>query len=462
MHHASRCLFALVTACLCGCSTVGGPRGKEARDVQQNHKTIVLVRMVCADDVPGLPHRRWNFVLDSWRMDKPNGQMELSPHHERPSQRLLSKSLRGQGWFYLVMDPGNYCLEFSAADAYVAISDDDNDPRPFYYLSVPANKKLVYAGTVDFELRTGTQKKNVGIALSLNRISDESRAAEAAVGDEFAGFGEMTPHLLVPYDTAEINTNQTVDAESNPANSLTATPVVKGDNWRPAQLAALPFLESGKFLVQAGVDSGDSDGGYVVAAGGAMYLIAAPLVFTTEGITAEVHRKRWAPYEAALRRQVAAFHFEEKLQQALAKRLSTASTNLTSMPSLRLETRPYRIILRGDEHQNFNVEVAARVRLWNTAERRAVWEQDYLCTYDPPNSLPDYQTFIPSWYGQHQLEEYRGDAGDKLVVHELESAVGAITDQVIGQLYQRNSASSSDQIDENVVVTGETPPQSPH
>lgn len=462
------CLFALTTACLCGCSIVGGPRAGEIDAIQQNHQTVVLARVVCMDDVQRQKRPTSDFILDSWRLDKPDGKMDPSPGVERVSQRTLSKSLRDQGWFYFVIDPGNYCLKMTPTTDNPSVLEGDNHLRPFFYLSVPADKQLVYAGTIAFDRGIEKQGKHNLTTLTTDRLSDESQLANTVIGNEFAAFGEMTPHLLVSYDSPAINSNQVLNAQTNPANSARPTPRLKGDNWHPAELAALPLVYSGVFLLQASGNGNGDGAAYVAAAGGALLLLAAPIALTTEAITAEIHHKRCAPYEAAFQKEVAAFQFDEKLQQSLTKRLSITGANSVAMPALSLDVQSYRIILRGDIHQRFNLEVAARVRLSNWTDHRAIWEHDYLYTCLDPNQIAKsvedgYQTIIPSWYGQHRLEEYRGDAGSLLFQRELESAVGAITDEVIGNLYAAKDASSTAPAGKNVApTTAGTPPQSLH
>lgn len=466
MRHVCSCLALLLAVSLCGCSTVGGPRGDEALAIQQNHQTVVLARVVCTDDAPGEKRPTTDFILDSWRLDKPNGQMDPSPDSERVSQRTLSKPLRDQGWFYMVVNPGHYCLQMTPTTDNPSLLEDNNHLRPVFYLSIPADKQLIYAGTIVFDRRFEKEGKHKITTLTMSRLSDESQLANTIVGNEFASFGQMTPHLLVPYDSPAIDSNQVINAQSNPANSATVTPRVKGDNWHSAELAALPLVYSGVFLVQA-AGQGNGDGAvYVAAAGVTLLVLAAPIALTTEAITAEIHRKRWAPYEAAFRKQVAAFQFEEKLQQSLTKRLSITGTNSLTTPALHLSVQSYRIVLHGDEHQRFNLEVAARVRLSNSTDSPALWEHDYVYTWFDPNRTPEsvedgYETIIPSWYGQHRLEEYRGDLGAQLFHRELESAVGAITDEIADRLYEKSAAPASTSTDKNVAVTAKTLPQSP-
>lgn len=421
-HRAGMWCFIMMVAFLCGCSTVGGPRGNEAVAIQRNRQAIVLARLICVDEVQGQKRPTCDFTLDSWRLDKADGQMEFSPHEERVPRRSLSKSLRDQGWFYAVIEPGSYCLR--------VIPTGDHLTQPAFYLTIQTNKQLVYAGTIVFDRRTEKPGKKEVTTITLSGISDESQLAKAVIAGELDKFGEMTRSLLVSYDSPVINSDQPVKVEGTQATLASATPVVRGDNWQPAGYAAAPLVYLGTGLLQASANGNGNGAGYVAAIGGGLLLISAPVVFTTEGITAEVHRKRWAPYEVALRKQVATFDLKEKLQRAIANRLAANGTNSAATPALRLEAQPYRVVLRGDEHQRFGLEVAARVRLWSPTGGSVIWEHNYACAHYAPNRVVDNasETMIPSECGQYRLEDYRGDSGAGILLKELNSAVGQISD----------------------------------
>jgi hypothetical protein len=331
------------------------------------------------------------------------------------------------------MVPGSYCLKITPTSPTLL---NGWHPRPVFYLSVPADKQLVYAGTIIFDRSVEKWGKKNVTTLAMSHFSDESQAAKIALGGKFADLGEMTPQLLVSYDSPAIDRGQLVEVAGKPASTANARPVVKGDNWSGAGTVGGVLAYSGGYtLLAAGNGSGDG-AGYVAAAGVALVLLAVPVALTTGGITAEIHREKWARYEPALRKQVTEFHLEEKLQKALAERLHAIGTNSTAMPALRLEAQPYRVVLRGDEHQKFNLEMAARVRLLNPADSSTIWEHDYAYSYMSNDAdSAAYQTVISFWAEQHRLEEYRGDSGRQLLAHELDSAVGAISDQVISQLY---------------------------
>lgn len=415
------------------------------------------------NDMPGqdLSTRDFTFKLDSWQLARQDGKMELSPAHELLSQRSLSKSLRDQGWFYVAMNPGSYCLKMTPSGRHSTLQDGFHS-SPVFYLSVPADKQSVYAGTVIFHSRPqGVGVKHAAKAPTdywLAGTRDETEIARNLTG---TGLAEMTPRLLVSYDSPAINSDQLVAVESKHATPASAAPVVKGDNWSIAGTAGGALAYSGLYVVGAS-GSGSGDGAaYVAAAGAALVLLAVPVVFTTAGITAGIHHEKWARYEASLRKQVADFHVEEKFRKTLANQLHAIGTNSTTTPALQLEALPYRIILRGDEHQQFSLEMAARVRLSDPAGSNTIWEHDYLYFGDVPKRTVDYpyETVVSSWTEQHRLEEYRGDSGAQLFQHELEYAVGAIADKITNQLYGENTPGSRDK---SVALTEETRPQSPH
>lgn len=457
-------LLALLTASLCGCSTVGGPQGKEAAAIQQNHQTIVLAR-ICADDAHGEHGPNWPFTLLSWQLRDGRGEMKNPQASKEIFPRAVSKSSRDDGWFYFVMDPGSYCLRVTHQESPITIltrwdTVPDSVDEPVLYFSVPADKPFVYAGTLVFNRQTEKEGGEKVTWCVPSHVADDSATARSVTAGQFPGLGEMTSSLLLAYSAAGINSNEVVNVETSPAASRRPPPTIQGVDWLGASMIEAP---AGDAFESASDEESPKDAGNDALGGMAWFLLTAPIALGTEGITAHAHQKKWAPYEAGFQKQVAAFHPEDKFQQAFANRLNLAGTNSTPSPSLHLEVQPYNILLRGDRHQKFNLEVAARVRLLSSTDARTVWEHDFLCTYNGPDSSAagDYQTLIPCRYGQHRLEEYRGDAGAGLMQRELESAVGAITDEVVGELYAESAASSSNSPVKNVATAAETRPQSP-
>jgi hypothetical protein len=460
--------FAAALACLCGCNSLSGPRGKQTAATRQNRPTIVLARIVCTNDPPLERPQTYNFNLDTWRLDQPDGRMDPSPQRVRLSQRSLSKSLRDQGWFYVLMDPGNYCLKITPTSGNPTDSSA-HTRQPVYYLSLPANKQFVYAGTVIFHPQVKKLRRrdlfepNKETEYWLAGTQDEIQLAKNVAGTGPAGAGEMTPLLLVSYDSPEINSDQAINVESKYASSASAVPVVSGNNWYWAGVASSPFVYSGLYLVGAAGNASGDGAGYVAAAGAALILAAAPVALTTGGITAEIHRKKWAQCEAALRKEVETFHPEEKFQQALASRLGASRTNSTALPALRLEVQPYRIALRGDEHQQFSLEMATRVRLSDQTGGGMIWEHNYLYAPYPTRAAENTcETFVASKDGKLPLKDFQGDNGTALMRIELSSAVETIADEVISRLYNVDTMTSSESAPKSPTVTAETPPQSPH
>ena len=422
------CASLLVTAFLCGCTTVGGPRAQEAQGIQQNHQTIVLARVICMDDVQGQKRPTCDFTLNSWQLTDRNGQIEIAPPHTQIFQRSLSKPLREQGWFYTVMNPGSYCLMLTPYADGVSESVG-------FYLSIPTNQQFVYAGTIVFDRGTEKRGKKDESTLTINGVSDESELAKTTSGSELANFGEMTPQLLISYDNPPLSFDHAIHVESSPADRR-ATPTVKGDN-----LFSATIIEAPGIVLLAGASGGSGDGAAYAAAAGLTYMVAAaPLALASWEITAHAHRKKWAPYEAALQKQVTAFHLGEKLQQSLASRMSVTGTNSTGVPALWLEAQPYRILLRGDEHQKFNLELAARVRLLDPADHSIVWEHNYVYSCPSSNQLDGNasETILSPASGQHKLEDFRGDAGAQLMQNELASAVDAISDACVAAVLYGN------------------------
>jgi len=166
-----------------------------------------------------------------------------------------------------------------------------------------------------------------------------------------------------------------------------------------------------------------------------LIVVALPIAASTYGVTAELHHRKWARYQAELQKEVDAFRLNEELQRALAAQLCGAGTNNATAPGLRVQVQPYRVLLRGDEHQKFVLEVAVRVRLLDPAGSSATWEHNYVDAGDIPKSgVGACETPIPSINSPHPLKDFQGDAGAELLRTELKSAVESLSEGIVDRL----------------------------
>lgn len=436
----------LGAACIwfAGCAAVGTPQKKETSAIQQNKKTIVLLRVVCQEDVQGQPRPSCDFEVNLWRLNTADGHIETSGVQYNPSPRSLSKSTRQEGWCYVVIDPGTYCVQVTPKLGTDPISGDRSilsfqadGERPLYYLSVPADKHVVYAGTLVFHRQVrrrgrhwpNTYNETEFTSMGLN---DDLAGARQASGSELDGLGEMTPLLMVSYacpgDLAQQHSTE-VKIASAPGVATGFT--VEGNNTRIAANVAAPVFYTGLFTLQGASGGSGKDSAYAAAAGLALILAAAPVALATEAITEEAHRKKWAPYQAALQKEFNEFGFVEKLRKAFAAELGRSDTNAVGSAPFLVDIEPYRILLRGNEHQQFGLEVAVQVRVTDNRSERVLWEHDYVHTREPNEiSEPVFETSLHSSNGLHRLEDYRGESGAELFRTQLNSAVSELSEQI--------------------------------
>jgi hypothetical protein len=123
-----------------------------------------------------------------WRLGNQSGRTGSNPELCSPSIRTLTKETAGEGWHYLVLKHGSYCVALSPSAGGERLLSETNLQRPVYYLVVPAEKHVIYAGTVAFNPK-----------LKLTRFRDETEGAKH-IGEQLADFGEPAPSLFVPYD----------------------------------------------------------------------------------------------------------------------------------------------------------------------------------------------------------------------------------------------------------------------
>lgn len=460
----------LAVACIwfAGCAAVGTPGKKETSAIQQNKKTVVLLRVICQEDVQVQPPPTCDFEIHLWRLNAADGHIETSPAQYNPSLQSLSKSTRQEGWRYVVIDPGTYCVQVTPKLGANPISGDTSilspqadGERPLYYLSVPSDKHVVYAGTVVYHRqvrRRGKHWPNTYNETEYTRmgLQDDLAGARQASGSVFDGLGEMSRSLMVSYDCpGEIAEQHSSEVRNAGAPGVATGFTVEENDTGIANAVAAPVFYTGLFTLQGASGASGKGGAYAAAVGLALILAAAPVALATEAITAEEHRKKWAPYHAALQKEFNEFRFVEKLQTAFAAQLGRPDTNAASSAPFLVDIEPYRLTLRGNEHQQFALEVAVQVRVTDRSER-VLWEHDYVHAPEP-NEISEtvFETSLHSSNSLHRLEDYRGESGAELFRTELNSAVRELSEQIAVEFQCR-----SHNVEQAASIAG-SPPSEP-
>lgn len=142
-------LIILVTlGMLVGCASTGVPKGREAADIQEAKKAIVLLRVVAQIGSQNYPPFEYDLV-DSNICFGVGGFDTGGKLRRVEMQKFVSPETRQNGWIYMVLAPGTHYLTVQPPRhtnifAYMRRFDEP----PLWQLDIPQGAKIVYGGTV--------------------------------------------------------------------------------------------------------------------------------------------------------------------------------------------------------------------------------------------------------------------------------------------------------------------------
>ena len=196
-------LIALVLSCgvlINGCATHSRlPSEGEERLIQQHSGVIVLLRL--RELVDGKPiedirlrekneRAGYGFAVDIGRL---NAGQSPDLTMKRPDATLISPSAeaRREGWIYYVLPPDTY---------YLTVYDiEKKGPlAPGFLLSVPGDKPLVYAGTLDIACKK-LFLRGPGECSGVS-LTDEGDAVKVLAQAHFAQHGPISTSVMSKYD----------------------------------------------------------------------------------------------------------------------------------------------------------------------------------------------------------------------------------------------------------------------
>ena len=435
--------FLLLAALwLTGCRTVSNASPQVSSANLPEQKPHILFRVVCIDDVQAQQRPTCDVQVNLWQLGNADGKIAVLPKRISPDKFPLSKSSADQGWHDVAVEPGTYCVEIRPTGGDGSLIFDETS-RPVYYLKVSTNQPVVYAGTIVFQRRVERHGNSF-----LNRFKvtefrmkdfwNETETAKQITEKELAGAGEVTPCLLVPYDVPAVGQQPGV---ARVRAGAVATPTIGGNKSYLHSVADSPFMMPGEVLLAISGNSGEA-GIYVVGAGLALFVVGAPIALTTEAITTHAHQKKWAAYQAALQNEIAAFHLDERLREQLAARLG-GGTN-SAPQNMWLQIQPYRVVLRGNEHQKFALEIAVRVQLFDSTDSAPIWEHSYVNASNYSGMAFELcETPVKSSIALCRLEDFGGNSGAELIRRQLRTAVEDLTRDISSQICGSNQSASS-------------------
>lgn len=448
-----------------GCHTVQRvPSGKQSRVVQEGTETVVLLRLdaVLEQESVAVLNRYSRrpgrgFTLRLANLDAPSAPKPIHP--------VISPSAaaRAEGWVYLTLAPGSYWLVFlppgavterdaRAQDVSVPLRSGDygiidkGEYRPLagFRLSVLGNEGVLYAGTLTFdeaEPDRGLQRSRPGPG----RITDETEDARLVADKSFApcGIDAMATRLLVPYDEpfdiATLRGLETVAVGAVPVDD------VEGPNWIGSKLGG--WMAPSAVLISLGADTGDANTEAAMVALGLAY---APIGAVGGLLHGSVTSARWRPCLNRLGDTLEELQpnvlLQARLRETLAGHVRTEvvdvnrwGTNRAVMSAGKarglLLGEMTRVELRPEEKAGrFFVEVGFRLRLWEMAERRWLYDRAFVYTAGAPELLARQKGFPQTPLLQSspslRMKDYCGDDGCERFRRQIEFAIEALVDEI--------------------------------
>jgi hypothetical protein len=375
-------LIALLLSCgvlINGCATHSRlPSEGEQRLIQQHSGVIALLRLRTLVD--GKPRedirlvekdKRWGF---GFTVDIATVDAGQSPDLavKRPDAALISPSAeaRRQGWIYYVLPPGKY---------YLTVYDmEKKGPlAPGFLLSVPGDKQLVYAGTLDIACKRGSWSWNPPTLCSRVSLTDEGEAAKVLAQAQFAQYGPISTSLMSKYDEPVAASQRPVIFPMGYVTTA-GTKDLGSPDWTRRGIART----TGIGTVPAGeVIKGILDAQWF----GIAYLLYLPVGATIGAISGKTAEKKWQPCLQELAKEIKENDPTVALQRKLDERLKkfpAAKTvalqpegeplQVASRQGLKslLQVEVQRIQIREcEERGSFCVEMGIRARLWKIPDK---------------------------------------------------------------------------------------------
>lgn len=426
-----------------GCATGSGKLSdRDVQAIKAGQKSVVLLRVTLAGKHDPSVQKEIHFDTVTINLDRQiYGYTNLSIRWKAPAPAGTK-----QGWRYAVLDPGCYYLKINSGNPWVGTAASDR-----YLLYVPPGKPVVYAGSFTFGERLEKSGWGIpnyflewwGITCELDKaqsVADESPA--------LAQFRDITASLPVAYDDLALAAGDFANrriSRVEPRRGAAFTSEDVGAHaartvGRPLGAVAKGFLSNANDTQETGdnlEDEGDAGSGAL--AGAAVLVVSVPIVLAVDKTFGAAARKKWAPYEAGLKKDWEQFDFEGRLAGELSNRLlsSQSTVGSTNAPVAGagpvVLVQPYRASLRETRYRKFTLEIAVLVELVDPESNTVLWAHDYVYSdyqweMDNPDSLTNScETLMPAQSPWHLLADYEQPSGVAVFHQQLADAVMAIS-----------------------------------
>lgn len=186
---------------LAGCASTSLPADKERTAVSAGELAVVLLRVVCTVE-DEQPYEAFSYSMIDDNISFGLGSFETGGEPKRLERlRFLSPESRKDGWTYLVVPQGiHYLAVYPPRRTDVLSYQRSLKTAPRWRMDIPANARLVYAGTLHLSgasshLLLGGRIMNA-IRTDTMSIANDAAAARTLLQEAFPEFGEPQTALL--------------------------------------------------------------------------------------------------------------------------------------------------------------------------------------------------------------------------------------------------------------------------
>ncbi len=188
----------MFVALLSGCSVYRLPSSSDYEKIRSGERAMVFVRIT--GDINDVPYEIFGSSLADENIGLALGGFETGGEVRQILPVFLSAQTQKEGWIYVLLEPGLHYLAVlpprrTNVKSYALMFED----APLWRLDIPAETKLVYAGTlhlpcVEQKLLFGA-KTISSIVVDKSTIRNDEQAARRIAAEFFPEFG--TPKTML-------------------------------------------------------------------------------------------------------------------------------------------------------------------------------------------------------------------------------------------------------------------------
>ncbi|MEE9246009.1 MAG: hypothetical protein V3U63_07385 [Gemmatimonadota bacterium] len=436
-------------AFLGGCTAIParGPSSEELSAIRSQKAAVVLLRVTATEDGKALNTSAggWSYAYIGVQAVKIGEQGSFVPW---TMNRAPSSNAGREGWRYLVLATGTYYLSINTPHSgrNTWRSADRANRAPRFWLNVPGNQPVVYAGSIHVSCSTHWQGSSESACSSDIVVTDETESAAALARASFADYGPLTTALMQRYGDP---VKPALLHDLKPVTLATAgrEELVSPDWWKRSAKRFLGWYS------ESPVSGSGCAGGYGCAAALMLYLAYLPFGAAIAGADASSAESKWGPCMQNLAQQLRELDPMAQLHRRLKEKLGRHGVSVAGGLANRADLAPVaaregfksvlqveiqRVQMRECEERGaFCLEVAVRARLMDVRTNQPVY--DTVFVYSNPSrrgvgrsTLPADYEFLPTAFAKcREMAAYCGESGRKLFKQELARALDLLVDSIL-------------------------------